>query len=76
VEEEEVKTNLDSHDGGILMGEQSSAIHHSRKLQVAKIHEGHRNTRNMWGLEGRPLWPRLDYPLSNPIEKSILKEPV
>jgi hypothetical protein len=28
----------------------------------------------MLGLEGRPFWPRLDYPLSNPVEKSILEE--
>jgi hypothetical protein len=35
---------------------------------------GHNDTRNMLGLEGGPLWPRLDYPFSNPIEKSILKE--
>jgi hypothetical protein len=40
VEEEEVKINLDSHDGGILLGEQSPAIFHSRELQVAKKHEG------------------------------------
>jgi hypothetical protein len=37
-EEEEVMTNLASHDGGKLMGEQSHAIHHSWELQVAKIH--------------------------------------
>ena len=35
---------------------------------------GHRDIKDMLGLEGRPLWCRLDYPLSNPIEKSILKE--
>jgi hypothetical protein len=40
VEEEEVKTNLASHDGGRLLGEQSPSIHHSQELQVAKIHEG------------------------------------
>jgi hypothetical protein len=38
VEEEEVMTSLASHDGGRLLGEQSPAIHHSRELQVAKIH--------------------------------------
>jgi hypothetical protein len=32
-------TNLASHDGGRLLGEQSPAIHHSREIQVAKIHE-------------------------------------
>jgi hypothetical protein len=35
---------------------------------------GHRDTRDMLGLEGRPLWSRLDYPLSNPIEKSSFEE--
>jgi hypothetical protein len=38
VEEEEVMTSLVNHDGGRLLGEQSPAIHHSRELQVAKIH--------------------------------------
>jgi len=38
VEEEEVMTILASHDGGRLLGEQSSAIHHSQELLVAKIH--------------------------------------
>ena len=69
-------TNLASHDGGRLMGEQSLAIHHSRELQVAKYMRGHMDTRNMLGMEGRPLWPRLDYPLSNLIEKSSFKEMV
>jgi hypothetical protein len=34
----------------------------------------HMDTRNILGLEERPLWYRLDYPLSNPIEKSSLEE--
>jgi hypothetical protein len=34
----------------------------------------HTDTGNMLGLERRPLWPRLDYPFSNLIEKSNLKE--
>jgi hypothetical protein len=40
VEEEEVNTNLASHDSGILLGEQSPHIRHSQEIQVAKIHEG------------------------------------
>jgi hypothetical protein len=38
VEEEEVMTNLASHDSGRLLGEQFPTIHHSRELHVAKIH--------------------------------------
>jgi hypothetical protein len=34
----------------------------------------HRDTRNILGLEGRPLWSRLNYPLPNPIEKPSLKK--
>jgi hypothetical protein len=45
-----------------------------RNFRLQRYMRGHRDTRNMLGMEGRPLWPRLDYPLSNPIEKSILKE--
>jgi hypothetical protein len=33
----------------------------------------HRDTRNILGLEGRPLWYKLNNPLPNPIEKPILK---
>jgi hypothetical protein len=40
VEEEQVETNLASHDVGRLLGEQSPAIHHSQGLQVAMKHEG------------------------------------
>jgi hypothetical protein len=40
MEEEEVKTNLASHDGGRLLGGQYPSIHHSRELQVANINEG------------------------------------
>jgi hypothetical protein len=45
-----------------------------RKFKLQRYMRGHRGTRNMLGMEGRPLWLRLDYPLFNPIEKSILKE--
>jgi hypothetical protein len=38
VEEEEVMTSWASHDGGILLGEQSPTIHHFQELLVAKIH--------------------------------------
>jgi hypothetical protein len=37
---------------------------------------GDRDTRDMFGLEGRPFWSRLDYPLSNPNEKFVLEEMV
>jgi hypothetical protein len=37
---------------------------------------GNMDIGDMLGLEGRPLWYRMDYPLSNPIEKSILKDMV
>jgi hypothetical protein len=63
-----------SHDGGRLLGEQSHAIHHSLELQVAKIHGEARGTRKKLGLEGRPLWSRLDYPFPTLIEKPILKK--
>jgi hypothetical protein len=45
-------------------------------FRLKRYMRGNRDTRNMLGLEGRPLWPSLDYPLSNPIEKSSLKEMV
>jgi hypothetical protein len=56
------------------MGEQSPTIRHSQELLVAMKHEGDKDTRDMLGLERRPFWPRLDYPLFNPIEKSRLEE--
>jgi hypothetical protein len=34
------------------------------------------DTRNILGLEGRPLWSRLNYTLANPIEEPILKNTV
>jgi hypothetical protein len=74
MEEEEANTILSSHDGGRLLGEQSPTIPHSRELQVAKIHGGEWGYKNMLGLEGRPLWPRIYYPCSNPIGKYILEE--
>jgi hypothetical protein len=36
--EEEVMTSLAYHDGGRILGEKSLDIHHSREIQVAKIH--------------------------------------
>jgi hypothetical protein len=36
----------------------------------------HKDTRNILGLEGRPLWSRMNYPFPNPIEKTNLKNPV
>jgi hypothetical protein len=36
----------------------------------------YRDTRDMLGMERRPLWSRLDYSLSNLIKKSSLEEPV
>jgi hypothetical protein len=74
VEEEAIMTNLASHDGGRLLDEQSPAIHHSRNFRLQRYMQRHMDTRNILGLEGRPLWSRLDYPLSNPIEKSSLEE--
>jgi hypothetical protein len=45
-----------------------------RDFRLKKNMRGHMDTRDILGLEGRPLWSRLAYPLSNPIEKSILEE--
>jgi hypothetical protein len=49
-----------------------SIILESFRLQ--RYMRGHRDTRNMLGMDEMHLSPRLDYPLSNPIEKSSLKE--
>jgi hypothetical protein len=75
VEEEWVETNWASHDVGRLSGEQYPTIHHSQELQVAMKQEGGKGIQGTcWGWKGGILWPRLDYPLSNPIEKSSLEE--
>jgi hypothetical protein len=73
VEEEQVETNWASHDVGRLSGGQSLAIHHFQGLQVVMRHEGELGYQGHVGLEGRPFWPRLDHPLSNPVEKSSLE---
>jgi hypothetical protein len=43
-------------------------------LRLKIYMRGYRDTRNMLGLEEWPLCSRLEYPLSNPIEKYSLKE--
>jgi hypothetical protein len=73
VEEEGEMTSWASHDGGRLTDEKSLTIHHSRELMVRKMRRN-MDTGNILGLEGRPLWSRLNYPLSNPIEESNLKK--
>jgi hypothetical protein len=34
----------------------------------------HMDTENILGLEGRPLWSMMNYPLPNPIEEPSLKK--
>jgi hypothetical protein len=74
VEEEQVETNFSIHDGGKLLVEQCPDIHHSRKLQVAEKHEGVQGYQGHVGARKEASRSRLDYPLSNPIEKSNLEE--
>jgi hypothetical protein len=45
-----------------------------RNFRLQRNMRGNRDNKDIVGLEGRPLWSRLDYPLSNPIEKSSSKE--
>jgi hypothetical protein len=33
----------------------------------------HMDTKNIFGMEGRSLWSRMNYPLPNPIEEPNLK---
>jgi hypothetical protein len=47
-----------------------------RNFRLQRNMRGYMDTRDMLGIERRPLQSRLDYPLSNQIEKSSLENMV